>query len=621
MSTPSDGTRFTGVHSDGRFATASPVAVRFTGGGLELRSDREMGSRTWPYDQLQGSVPLRTDTPDVLLSLLPDGAETLFVADPSFSGLLLARAPALSCGRQRWQGLKPGLAVLAAVLFIVSGVWLLDLHPAQTIARVMPQQTRAALGGAVVGSMTKDRKVCETPASKAALGRLTQRLTAAASDKPMGVRVMVLDWSLVNAFAVPGGQIILTRGLVQRAGSSDEVAGVLAHELGHTLELHPEAGIIRVLGLSAAMQLALAGSQGTVSNIGLILTQLRYTRIAEREADAHALRMLKGAGISAKGFGDFFERLEGKKPGEEAGKSGSELEVIMRTHPPTAERIAMVRAQPTYPATPALSADDWRALRDACGPPTARPAPPAPPAAGPTTPPGPTASRAPTSPTPTPPISVRPDTEAGREIAEATNVLATNPNDVAALQKRARAYTKENRHEQALGDYTKASELKPDDAALHYGRGTALQNLRRFEEALRAYDEALRLAPGHTNARNNHGNANRALKRYDAALQDFDELVRVQPDFVHAYFNRGLVYRDMNRNEEAIRDFDAALARDKGYTAAHTTRGLAHEKIGVRDKAIEDFRSALATPQKFNNGAWAHATAREHLKALGVDVP
>ena len=340
--------------------------------------------------------------------------------------------------------------------------------------------------------MAKDRKVCETPASKAALDRLTQRLAAAASDKPMPARVVLLDWSLVNAFAVPGGQIILTRGLVQRAGSSDEVAGVLAHELGHTLELHPEAGIIRALGLAAATQLAFAGSQGTVSNIGLVLTQLRYTRIAEREADAHALRMLKGAGISAKGFGDFFERLEGKKPGEEKnGKDAgaSDLAVILQTHPATADRIAMVRAQPTYPATAALSDEDWRALREACGPPAVRPATPAPPVAastpGPTT--GPTTSRPPTSvtptPTPTPPITVRPDTEAAREIAEATKALGANPNDVAALQKRARAYTKENRHELALGDYAKAAELKPDDAALHYGRGTSLQNLRRYEEA------------------------------------------------------------------------------------------------------------------------------------------
>jgi predicted Zn-dependent protease len=96
---------------------------------------------------------------------------------------------------------------------------------------------------------------------------------------------------------------------------------VLAHELGHTLELHPEAGIVRAMGLAAATQLALAGSQGTVSNVGLLLTQLRYPRIAEREADAHALRMLQGAGIAAKGFGDFFERLEGKRPAGETAKT------------------------------------------------------------------------------------------------------------------------------------------------------------------------------------------------------------------------------------------------------------------------------------------------------------
>ena len=116
--------------------------------------------------------------------------------------------------------------------------------------------------------------------------------------------------------AAPGGQIILTRGLVQTAGSPDEVAGVLAHELGHALELHPETGIVRAMGLAAATQLIFAGSAGTVSNVGMVLTQLRYTRIAEREADAHAVRMLKGAGISAKGFGDFFERLEGKAAGD-----------------------------------------------------------------------------------------------------------------------------------------------------------------------------------------------------------------------------------------------------------------------------------------------------------------
>jgi predicted Zn-dependent protease len=615
MSMPSDGARFAGMHSGGRVAAASPVSVRFTTGGLELRDDTGRDARTWPYEALRSAVPLLKGAPDVLLSLQPDGIETLFVEDPSFAQFLLARAPALSAGRQRWRGMKPGLGVLAAVASIVSAVWLLDLHPAQTVARLMPQEARVRLGGAVVASMAKDRKICETPASAAALSRLTSRLAMAASDKPLPLRVLVLDWSLVNAFAVPGGQIILTRGLIQQATSPDEVAGVLSHELGHALELHPEAGIVRALGMAAAIQLAFAGSQGTASNIGLVLTQLRYTRIAEREADAHALRILKGAGISPKGFGDFFERIEGKPSKPESDRRYMDLEVLS-THPAPAERLSNIRAQANYPATPAMSADDWRALGEACGPPV-RPVPPASsarPSASPT-PAGPTPSSTPG------PAGNAAEAATARDIAEATKALAANPADVAALQKRARAYSKQNRHELALADYARAAAIKPDDAALHYGRGLALQSLRRHDEALRALDEALRLAPTYANALNSRGHTYRALKRYDDALRDFDALVRVQPNFIHGYYNRALVKREMDRDEESVRDFGVTLDRDKGYTAAYTGRGMAYEKLGSRDKAIEDFRTALAMPQKYSNGAWAHTAARERLKALGVAAP
>ena len=119
-------------------------------------------------------MPLRSDAPDVLLSLKPDGAETLFVADPSFAALLLARAPALSRDAPALAGpASPGLAVLAAV--VAARQQHVAAGPASGPGRraLMPQQTRAAIGGAVVASMAKDRKVCETPASKAALDRLT----------------------------------------------------------------------------------------------------------------------------------------------------------------------------------------------------------------------------------------------------------------------------------------------------------------------------------------------------------------------------------------------------------------------------------------------------------------
>lgn len=66
---------------------------------------------------------------------------------------------------------------------------------------------------------------------------------------------MVVDWDLLNAFAVPGNKILLTKELIEKADGPEEVAGVLAHEMGHGIALHPETGIIRAVGLAAALEL------------------------------------------------------------------------------------------------------------------------------------------------------------------------------------------------------------------------------------------------------------------------------------------------------------------------------------------------------------------------------
>jgi predicted Zn-dependent protease len=623
MSMPSDAAA--GRLSDGRTAAAAPVRAWLSADGVEFSQDGETQAHTWPYAALRCAVPLTARSRDVLLSLAPTGAETLFVADPAFVRALKVRAPALSAGRQRWHALRPALAVVAVVAAIGFGVRVLHLHPAQALARLMPQPTREAIGRNVIASLTRTRKPCETPAARAAIDRLTTRLATAAADRPPAVRVILVDWQLVNAFAVPGGQIILTRGLVQKAQSPDEVAGVLAHELGHVLELHPEASLVRAVGLSAAVQLILAGSSGALSNIGVLLTQMRYTRVAEREADAQALRILKNAGVSSAALGDFFERLEGKPAAPATGtkvsyaRRLSQLE-LLHTHPLTADRIAMVRAQPPYPATPALADADWRALRDACTLAFPAPTPPVPqaPSAAPAPRPAATSRPAPPSAQPAAPP---PNPRADRDIAEATTALAANPADVAALRKRAHAYGQKRQFDLALADSARAAALKPDDAALQFDHGVALQTLRHYEEAVRAYDAALRIAPNHLSARNNRGIARLVLKRYDEALADFDEVLRVNPQFAPAYYNRALVYRATQRREEAIGAFTAAIAVDGDYAAAYAQRGLLHEAGGRRDEAVADFRAALGAPAKYDTGAWAHTISRERLKALGEATP
>jgi predicted Zn-dependent protease len=636
MSMPSDPTLYDGRLSDGRTAAAIAVRARFGEAGLEiLPAGERRAALVWPYGELQSNVPMKADAPDVVLSLKPNGSQTLFIANPAFSQGLLARANGLSPTRQRLLGLRPGIAAVAIVVALAATVRFLELHPAQTIARMLPQQTREAMGRSVVAQLTGHMKQCESGPGRIALDRLTRRITSATSGNPAPVRVLMVDWALVNAFATPGGQIIMTRGLVQKANSPDEVAGVLAHEIGHTIELHPEAGLVRAMGLSAAAQIVFAGTTSTAANIGLLLTQMRYTRVAEREADAHAMRLLKNAGISAKGFGDFFERLEPKaanpkaKPDDEKASQeqkkvslGSRIftSELLRTHPLTAERLALVRAQPSYPATPALSDDDWRALREMCGSVTIAPRPTTPPAAQrpSTANPGP----AKTTPAPPPGPPIQQAADADRDIAEATKALETNPEDVAALQRRARAHSRKGQHGEAIADYTKASQLRPADANLHIGRGGAHYSLRQYELALVAYDEAIRLDANNAVARNSRGNTNRALKRYQEALTDFDDLIKIRPTFVFAFYNRGLTNVDMGRAEDATRDFTSALGIDKDYAGAYTQRGLLHEKAGAREQAIADFRAAIAAPAaKYDSGPWAQRVARERLKGLGVEVP
>jgi Zn-dependent protease with chaperone function len=388
--------------------------VRLGETGVEIMPEGERRANlVWPYAELHSAVPLRRDAPDVLLTRNPDGGQALFVADPAFASALLARAGSLSAARQRLRNLRPGIVALVVVAALAGAVRYFEFQPSQAIARLLPQQTREAMGRNVVASLTDRMRRCETPNGRAALDGLVKRLAGAATSEPLPLRVAVVDWGLVNAFAAPGGQLILTKGLLQTARSPDEVAGVLAHEIGHALELHPESGLVRAMGLAAAAQLVLAGSAGTASNLGLLLTQLRYTRKAEVEADAHALRILKGAGISPKGFGDFFERLEPPPPDPKSDADKKEPDKkstaslakrifeseLLRTHPFSKTRMEKARAQPPYPATPSLADAEWRALRDICGAgPTPTLAPTGPSGGGPLKGPpttGPTATRPP----------------------------------------------------------------------------------------------------------------------------------------------------------------------------------------------------------------------------------
>lgn len=358
--------RFEARFSDGRTAGSRDITVELTERGIAIPQDEASEPVIWPYGALATAEPLTDHAIDALVTYSYQPGATLFVPGPRFARALAKLAPQLTAAAERWRAASPWLWGAAATVALGVIVWMADLSPARTIATMLPEEARSAMGRQVVKSMSSGRAVCSDPAGVEALKKLTQRLTAAARvERPFNV--VVIDWGLVNAFATPGENVVLTRGLLEAAEGPDEVAGVLAHEMGHGIELHPETGLVRAMGLTAAAELMMGGG-GTLSNLGIVLLQLSYSREAEGQADDHAIAILRDAGISSKGFAQFFERMSKRHHGSGAGGLGKGgLGGMLSSHPDTDERLAKALRSGGYEATPALSGQEWSALQSVCG--------------------------------------------------------------------------------------------------------------------------------------------------------------------------------------------------------------------------------------------------------------
>lgn len=334
--------------------------------GIEINLAPEGLKRLWRYEGLNSAEPIRPNAIDVLLSHRDEPGASLFVQGHDFAARLTEYAPQLSFRSARSRHWKIAAFVLAFIALAIAAIYASGWSPLKSIAGALPETWRQRLGDAARDSMTEGYKLCVDPKGQAALAHLTARLEKAA---PTGTtfNVRVYDWSLMNAFAVPGNEIVLTKGLIDKAQTPGEVAGVLAHEMGHGIEMHPETAIIRGVGLAAAVQIMLGGTTGGgLANVGLMLAQLGYSRDAERQADQRAIELLKGASIAPKGLASFFQRVMDMEAEKNASGNKSDAFAWLRTHPPVKERLALVRHQSDYPATPALDEQSWQDLKSIC---------------------------------------------------------------------------------------------------------------------------------------------------------------------------------------------------------------------------------------------------------------
>lgn len=253
-------------------------------------------------------------------------------------------------------GLGPasiGFAVIsAAVVAIV-------LLTPQWLAPLIPSSVERSLGTAMVGDF--GGRFCHTKAGDAALKKLTNAL----DSKPGDLQVEVAKIDMINAVAMPGGKVILFDGLVKQAKSPDEVAGVLAHEIGHVRKKHVMQALLRQAGLTIVLG-GMDGSGGaTVNN----LLSMSYSRESENEADAHSIAVLNRANISPVATADFFDQLaQLDGSGDERNKGAATVNSYLGSHPLSGDRKkafekSLVKGKAYKPA---LSPTEWVELKTMC---------------------------------------------------------------------------------------------------------------------------------------------------------------------------------------------------------------------------------------------------------------
>jgi predicted Zn-dependent protease len=326
--------------------------------------------RLWPYRELRQTQGFYAGE-EVRLERGLELGETLLVSDTAFLESLREVAPHVGgrfhdpgrrAARIRWTVVAAAGVIATAAAIYVWGIPAL----AALVAPRVPVTWEESVGRAAVSHLAPPGRRCGDPELARVIDETVRRLTAPGPPSPYTFRVSVVDRPLVNALAVPGGYVVVFRGLLERTATAEELAGVLAHELQHVLQRHATRAVIQDAS-TGLLLMALTGDVTGPLAYGLqtarTLGDLRYSRRAEEEADTEGMKMMLAARLDPSGMITFFERIQ-----QEEGPTPKAL-TYLSTHPLAADRIGRLKAMAaawTGTPEPLRPADRWVDLAKRC---------------------------------------------------------------------------------------------------------------------------------------------------------------------------------------------------------------------------------------------------------------
>ncbi len=539
---------FTGIHFDGERATGLPVTGEFTAEG-QLRLSGEGLGREFALGDVRVSDRLG-QVPRFLY--LPDGGVIESSDNDAIDDALAVRRRSRAArlihfleSQQRIAAAACLGVVVAVAAFVYFGLPVL----ARTVAAGVPPDIDQRIGQVTLTAIAPYFSASALrPEERRRVEKQLERLRPTGQRPRLEFRSM--RGGLPNAFALPGGMIVVTDELVRLPADDDEIAAVLAHELGHLERRH---GVRSLLERSFALLVvaAVTGDVSTLTSVAatipISLLTAGYSRDLEREADQFALALLRERGIPPHAFALILAKLE------DAQVSLQRNSTYVSTHPATEERTALFGG---------LSAGDRKKLKT-----------------------GPLENSARSA------LS-RGDLD---DAIEACDELIELTPTAAAHLLRARCRLERDEIGPARQDLDAALALDPevpDRELLHI---ELLLYAGDLPAAARAARELLEREPRNALARGLLGYALDTPDDHAAARRELDAALKLDRTHPRLWYWRSVVLFRSGEKETAATDLENALGLDPGYTRARFRRAQVRDEQRKYNEVLTDL-AALSGP-------------------------
>jgi predicted Zn-dependent protease len=391
-----------------------------------------------------------------------------------------------------------------------------------------------------------------------------QKVAASSDRTNIPYYFKIVDTSDVNAFALPGGYVYITRGLLVKLENEAQLGAVLGHEIGHINARHSMKRMQQTLGFSMIMSIldqAAGGSEKyqqwrglikTGSSVAYAAVSLGYGRDNELQADALGTQFADKAGYDPQGMIQLLEILKSLSESEP-----SAVEEFFMSHPRTSIRITEVNTDiaklPSQQPKGVFNASEYK----------------------------------------------------------------SKINNLAIVQKAYEYYDKgedlrqKGQYSQALSEYNRALSIK-NMVKPHHGIGLVYYAQNNYAQAINEYKTATRIDSGYIPPFNDMGLAYMKLNQYDDAETAFKKAVSSYENFDDAWSNLGEVFYYKKQYPDAIKALDMATSLNSKHPRAFTTLGLSYEASGDTQNAIIAYEQAI---QIAPNDSYTN-TARQRLSNL-----